>query len=468
MTRSGPTVRIARWSATHPWRAIGLWVVFVVTCVALGSVVGTKEQEDDLSTRTESGRASQIIDDGNFVDPAFETILVTARQGRLDAAAAERVAAEAGDRVRAVPGVVSVEEPVRSADGNAVAVRVQLRDRSAADDNVDALLRETAAVQAAHPELRVEQAGGASIGKALNKTLGDDFRKAELFSIPLTLVILLVAFGALIAAAVPLLLALSAVAAAIGLSALTSHLLPANDSLSSIILLIGLAVGVDYSLFYVRREREERAAGRSHTSAIEVAAATSGHAIVVSGIAVIVSMSGLYLAREATFASIATGSILVVAVAVVGSITVLPGLLAKLGRWIDRPRVPFVWRLTAQRNRPAWLWPTLLRPVLRRPALTFGVSVLLLGALAAPALGMKLKLDTDGDLPRSIPEMQTYDRLTAAFPSTGSAHVVAVKAAPERAGTYARRSSAWPTAPRAAPCSPRTARRRSVRRRTGG
>ena len=143
-----------------------------------------------------------------------------------------------------------------------------------------------------------------SIDKALNETLGKDFKRAEMFSLPVTLAILLIAFGALIAAGVPLLLALSAVAAAIGLSALASQLVPAVDAMNSVILLIGMAVGVDYSLFYLRREREERAKGRGHVDAVEIAAATSGHAVVVSGIAVIISMAGLFLAGDAMFSSL--------------------------------------------------------------------------------------------------------------------------------------------------------------------
>ncbi|MEE3920021.1 MMPL family transporter [Micromonospora sp. BRA006-A] len=224
-------------------------------------------------------------------------------------------------------------------------------------------------MQDAHPQLRVEQVGGPSIDKALDDTLGKDFKRAELLSLPVTLAILIIAFGALIAAGVPVLLALSSVAAAMGLSTLASHLVPATDTTASVILLIGMAVGVDYSLFYVRREREERAKGRSGLDAVEIAAETSGHAVVVSGTAVIISMGGLLLAQDAIFSSLAVGSILVVAVAVIGSLTVLPALLAKLGRWVDRPRVPLLWRLTAPRNgqpaRPRF-WPAVLARCARR------------------------------------------------------------------------------------------------------
>ena len=151
---------------------------------------------------------------------------------------------------------------------------------------------------------------------------------------------MLLAFGALIAAGIPVLLAATSVTVTIGLIAPLSHLVHAEGTVSSMIVLIGMAVGVDYSLFYLKREREERAAGRSTLDAVEIAAQTSGHSILVSGAAVIASMAGLFVIGDATFNSLATGAIVVVAVAVLGSITVLPALLVKLGRWVDRPRVP--------------------------------------------------------------------------------------------------------------------------------
>src|SRR6266545_1348978 len=342
----------------------------------------------------------------------MERILISSRSGPLDLAAAKTAAADAAARLRVLPEVSKVEEPVPAPDGTMLMVPVTMAgDPDTAEDRVQPLLDATAAVQRDHAALRVEEVGRASIHKALDATIGQDFQRAELFSLPVTLLILLVAFGALIAAGVPLLLALSAVGAAIGLSSLTSYLVPAQEALSSVILLIGMAVGVDYSLFYLRREREERAKGAGHLDAVEIAAATSGHAVVVSGIAVIISMAGMFLAGDAIFASFGVGSILVVAVSVLGSLTVLPALLAKLGRWVDRPRIP----------------------ALRYPLVTLMISAGALVALAAPALGMTLKLTGLQDVPRSTPVMQAYDRMTAAFPSTGTDHVVVVKASPAQA-----------------------------------
>jgi len=428
MSKSPWTVRVARFSATHPWRVMGLWVVFVVLCFAVGQGMGTTEITNGDQNIGESSRAQQLVTSGHFDDPDIENILITSPAGGLDRAVANKAAATATERLRPLAAVAGIDDPVPSPNGDALLVRITLKPSTdGKDPDIQPMLDETATVQKDYPGLRVEEVGGTSIGKALDDTLGKDFQKAELFSIPVTLAILLLAFGALIAAGVPLLLALSSVAAAIGLSAAASHLVPAVDAVGSVILLIGLAVGVDYSLFYLRREREERAKGAGHIDAIELAARTSGHAVVVSGIAVIVSMAGMFLAQDAVFSSFGVGAILVVAISVVGSLTVLPAILGKLGRWVDRPRVPFVWRLAARGRKPR-LWPVLLKPALKRPAITLGLSVAALLVLAAPALNMTLKLPGTGDLPRSTPVMQAYDRLTAAYPSTGTSHQVVVKA----------------------------------------
>ncbi|MFI6131843.1 MMPL family transporter [Micromonospora sp. NPDC051141] len=435
MGRRPVTVRLARWSAEHPWRAIALWVVFVAVCFVGGNAAGLNEATDADQAIGEFGRAELIVDDGGFHRAATENVLITARSGPLDPAAAKAAATDAAARLRQVEGVASVGTPMPSRDGSALLLPVTMSgDPETAGDRVGPLRDATAGVQAAHPGLRVEEVGGPSIDKALDDTLGKDFKRAELLSLPVTLAILIIAFGALIAAGVPVLLALSSVAAAMGLSTLASHLVPATDTTASVILLIGMAVGVDYSLFYVRREREERAKGRSGLDAVEVAAETSGHAVVVSGTAVIIAMAGLLLAQDAIFSSLAVGSILVVAVAVLGSLTVLPALLAKLGRWVDRPRVPLLWRLTTPRpgRRPRF-WPAVLRPALRAPVATLLVSVALLLALAAPALGMKLKFPGTEDVPRTTAAMQAYDRLAAAFPSNGTSHTVAVRAPADQA-----------------------------------
>ena len=422
---------MARWSAEHPWRAIALWVVFVAVCFIGGNMAGTVEASNADQAIGESGRADVIVDEGRFDHPATESVLITPLAGTLDRGAADKAAAAVTAAMKALPEVASVSDPLPSHDGGALLVRVTMSgDPETAQDRVGKLRDATAGVQRAHPQLRVEETGGQSIGQAMDETLGKDFQRAEFLSLPVTFAILIVAFGALIAAGVPVLLALSSVAAALGLSTLASHLVPSTDTTASVILLIGMAVGVDYSLFYLRREREERAKGRKHLDAVEIAAETSGHAVVVSGIAVTIAMAGLFLAGDVVFSSLAIGSILVVLVSVIGSLTVLPALLSKLGRWIDRPRVPVLWRLTRPRGAAegqSRIWSFILRPALRRPAATLVVSVLALLALAAPALTMRLSFPGMEDLPRTTPAMQAYDRLVKAYPSNGTVHIVAVR-----------------------------------------
>ena len=429
-TRRPPvTVRAARWSATNPWKAIAMWLVFVAACLAIGSLAGTK-QASDLDTMTgQSARAAHWLHDSGLERPDTENVLVTARSGPLDAGEARAALAQAAQGLRPLPLVSQVGPVVASRDGTALTIAATLRDAGKEQSDVDVrpLQDVTAAVQRTHPDLRVEQIGAVSLNKAVNDRVDQDLASAESFSLPVTLVILLVAFGAIVAAGVPVLLALSAVGSATGLSALASHLVPDSGSTSAVILLMGMAVGVDYSLFYVKRARAERHRGHSALDSVEIAAETAGHSVLVSGLAVVVAMVGMYLTGNIIFASLATGSIIVVAVAVLGSLTVLPAVLVKLGRAIDRPRVPVLWRLTANDRKPRF-WPALLRPALEHPARTLTVSVLVLVALAAPALGMKLASDSPAALPTVIAEKQSLDRLSTAFPDQNATQQVVVRA----------------------------------------
>src|SRR5207248_1784943 len=184
--------------------------------------------------------------------------------------------------------------------------------------------------------------------KAVAKSLQDGLGKATKLSLPITLAILVLAFGALAAAGVPVLLAITAVVATMGLISIPSHIAPVDSAVSEIILLIGMAVGVDYALFYLRRERDERAAGKDAEAALEAAAATSGRSVLVSGLTVMTAMAGMYFTGDKTFESFATGGIMVVAIAVIGSVTVLPAVLSKLGDKVMKGRVPIIARRREQ------------------------------------------------------------------------------------------------------------------------
>jgi RND superfamily putative drug exporter len=419
---------VARWSIRRPWTAVSLWLVFVLACLAIGALVPARTATSTETGTGESARAEVLLRDAGLTGGAVENVLITARSGPLDLKAAQAAAAATAGRMGGLAEVAQVGVPVVAENNGAVLLAVVMAgDPDTAGDRLAPLQAATRAVAADFPALRVEQAGDASLTAGLAELSGEDLEVAGGVSLPLTLLILLVVFGALLAAGVPVLLGLSAVAAALGLSGLISHLLPSTGTTSAMVLLMGMAVGVDYSLFYVKRYREERNRLREHADAVRIAVETSGHSVLVSGIAVMVAMLGLFLTGDTTFSSLAANSILVVAVAMLGSMTVLPALLSGLGRAMDRPRVPVLWRLTAT-TRPPRLWPALLRPSLRRPMRTLIVATLILLAVAAPALGMRLGTPDLDALPRAVPEVVTLHRMTDAFPSDQSSHQVVVKA----------------------------------------
>jgi RND superfamily putative drug exporter len=284
--------------------------------------------------------------------------------------------------------------------------------------------------------------GGGLSDQGVDKLRGDDLARTEMIALPVTLLTLLLVFRSVAMALVPLLLALSSIAAAVGLSMVASHAFPDAGVGTNVILLIGLAVGVDYTLFYLKREREERARGGGRLSSravVEIAAATSGRAVVLSGLAVAVSSATLYLADDVIFSSIATGAVVVTLVAVVSSLTVLPALLAVLGARAERRAERRAARGLAPKKRkpprtgPGRLTAAVLRPVARRPVATLTVTVVGLLALAAPVLGLKLTDMGRETHSRAIVAMQVYDRLNAAFPELKSMHQVVVRADADRA-----------------------------------
>ena len=383
----------------------------------------------------QSGQGTRVYADA-FPKQAGEQVLVqgrrTARVGdpRVSAAIQEVVT-----RLRSVPYVSDVRSPLAAAnrgqisrDGRSALIKFTLAgDEAQAQQRVDAPLAAVAAAGRTHPDLRIEEFGDASAGKALNQSFSHDFRQAEYTSLPVTLAILLFAFGALVAAGIPLLLGLTAVLAALGLLAPVSHLIPvAQGTIDSVVLLIGLAVGVDYSMFYLRRKLEERHAGRDNEGALHQAAATSGRAVLISGLTVMTAMAGMFLAGNAVFTSFAMGTMLVVAVAIVGSVTVLPALMSKLGDNVEKGRAPVIARRRAVGD--SRVWGAIIGRVLRVPLLSFALGAAVLIALALPAIGMHTVDPGTVGLPRALPIMHTYDRIQAAFPGGPIPAFVIVKA----------------------------------------
>ncbi|HXA59132.1 MAG TPA: MMPL family transporter, partial [Streptosporangiaceae bacterium] len=401
------------WSARHRWQAIGIWVLFVALSIVIGGAVGTKSITGAEGKPGDTGRADRIVDAAGFDRHPGEIVFVHSDTATFRSPAFQGAVTDAITAVRATGQVQNVRSPLAeggavSKDGHSALVQFDLTGNpDTASDRVQPVLDAVASVQRAHAGLRVEEFGDASANKALNKAMGGDLTHAEQLSLPITLIILLFAFGALVAAILPVGLAFTACLAAAGLLGPLSHLLHVNGTASEVMLLVGMAVGVDYSLFYLRREREERERGASRADALRIAAATSGRSVLVSGITVMFAMAGMFLAGDATFTAIAEATILVVLVAVFGSLTVLPALLALLGDKVGRGRLPFVGKRLHNLGVGRRFWSAILGGVLRRPVLSTVLAGGLLLALAAPALGMHTAQPGASDIPRNLPIMQT-------------------------------------------------------------
>ncbi len=424
--------RAARWSVKNRKKAVFGWLAFVFISLFVGmNIAPQKTIEQSEGIPGESGKAATALD-GAFPDKAAEQVLIQSKELKAGDPEFRAAVTDVTQRLRETEGVDNVVDPYKgrqvSDDGHSALVAFELPgDSEKTDVSVEDSLAAMAAAAKAHPELRVEQMGDASLNKALLEKSNEEMGKSTMLSLPLTLVILVFAFGALLAAGIPILLALTSVAATMGLLGPVSQLAPVDASVMHVVLLVGMAVGIDYSLFYMRRAREEREAGRDTDASIEAAAATSGRAVLISGFTVMVAMAGMYLGGISNFASFATGTIMVVAVAVLGSLTVLPALLSKLGDRVNKGKVPLVGRLK-NRIGEAGLWSRVLDRVLRRPLVAALVATGLLVALAIPAIGMQTSLGGIDDTSRDLKVMQTYDRIQAAFPSEGSAEMVVVKA----------------------------------------
>ncbi len=429
--------RAGRWSATHRKRAIWGWLGFVLLAVAIGGAAGTKTLDNAQSGVGESGSAAKTIREAT-AKHADEMVLVQSQTAKATDPSFRALVGDVQRRLQGVRYTRAFESPYApgnenqiSADGHSALLRFEITgDDTQVNDRVGAALDTVAAVQTAHPDFTVGEFGDASVSKQLDKAISDDFSKALVTSLPITLIILLLAFGALVAAGVPLLLALTAVFATIGLVGPISHIGNGVDSsINEVILLIGLAVGVDYSMFYLRREREERERGKSEDASLQAAAGTSGRAVMISGLTVIIAMAGMYLAGAPTFTSFATGTILVVAVAVVGSLTVLPAVLAWLGDRVEKGGVPII-KDQPWNAREDGRWAAVVNRVLRRPVISLLLAGGFLVVLAIPAFSLHTANPSTQSLPQNLATIKTYNKIQTAFPGGGIPNSVAVSGRP--------------------------------------
>ncbi|MFD5894565.1 MMPL family transporter [Streptomyces sp. NPDC060366] len=437
--RAGLVESVAGWSARNRTAAIAAWLLLVVVAVLSSSLFPGEEAR--ATDPGEAGRGQRMVSAQGAGDSIRENVMIRAGVGAEPAtrraATKDLVAA-----LRAVPDAVrDVGSPLGahggrwvSEDGTADLVTFEIAGPDAEfDAHREAAGAAVEKVARQHPEARVDQAGDSSLASAVDDGIKSDMKRAETTSLPLTVVILLVVFGSLIAAGIPLLLSATAVAAAFGLLETLGRWVPFNSAASAIVLLIGMAVGIDYSLFYLRRIREERAAGRPVQEALRIASRTSGHAVVVSGLTVMVCMTGLLFTGVDVFKGLTLGTVLVVGLAVLGSVTALPALVAALGDRVDLGRIPWLGRRRTQAGRSR-LWTAVAGRVVRRPLLTGGVAAVLLAAMALPALGLHLQDATQiQSLPRGVSAAADAGaRMQQVFPGvTTPARVVVSAAGPE-------------------------------------
>ncbi len=429
--------RMGRWSASHWKTAVFGWLVFVAVAFALGSHVGTKNiKQDDVNTG-QSHRADQILKQGfPQANPQTELVLVQSSKLSVNAAAFRATIDEVVAAVKGNPEIKHLKSPLDARNGDQIS-----NDRSAAmvtfemkgkyDDakkKIDPIEAAVAKVAARHPGFYVGEAGAISSGKALDKMFNDQLKLAGERSIPITIVVLLLVFGALIAVGIPLFLALSGVLATIGLVAFPSHLVPMDKNVSAVILLIGLAVGVDYSLFYLKREREERAAGKSARAALEAAAATSGRSVLISGFTVMIAMAGMMFSGDKSYLGFGIATMIVVGIAMLGSLTVLPALLSRLGDRVEKGKIPFLHRLRHEDGENRF-WKKILTPAMRRPGIAAAVAGGALVLMAVPVLHLHTTQSGLDALPNSAPTVGTIKKIQDAFSNGNVAQSeVAIKA----------------------------------------
>jgi uncharacterized membrane protein YdfJ with MMPL/SSD domain len=429
--------RMGRWSASHWKTAVFGWLVFVIAAFMIGGKVGTKQIEDDNVNVGQSHKADQILKDAfPQTDPQTELVLVQSSTQTVDDPAFRATVQDVERTIGGNSAIKNLKSPLDRAnadqiskDGRSVMVTWDMKGKyETAKKKIDGIQAAIDEVGDRHPGFYVDEAGSVSTGKALDKMFGDQLKLAGERSIPITIIVLLLVFGALVAVGIPLLLALTAVFATIGLVALPSQFVPMDANVNAVILLIGLAVGVDYALFYLKREREERAAGRDSRVALEAAAATSGRSVLISGITVMVAMAGMMFSGDKSYLGFGIATMIVVGIAMLGSLTVLPALLSRLGDKVEKGKIPFLHRLRRDSGENRF-WKAILTPVLRRPAIAAAAAGAVLLAMATPVLHLHTAQSGLNALPKSAPTVDTLQRLEDAFSNGDVAPaIVAIKA----------------------------------------
>jgi uncharacterized membrane protein YdfJ with MMPL/SSD domain len=429
--------RMGRWSASHWKTAVFGWLAFVIAAFYIGNVVGTKNIKNEDSGTGQSHRADQMLKDGfPKSDALTEIVLVQSSSKTVSDPEFRSTVNQVIVAVKGNSAIKNVKSPLDGANPDQVSkdrhtAMVTWEMKGKYDDaktKIDAVEAAVTKVGDRHPAFYVGEAGAVSSTKAMDKMFNDQLKTAGERSIPITIIVLLLVFGALVAVGVPLLLALSGVIATVGLVALPSHLVPMDQNVNAVILLIGLAVGVDYSLFYLKREREERAAGKGSRAALEAAAATSGRSVLISGFTVMIAMAGMMFAGDKTYLGFGIATMMVVGIAMLGSLTVLPAILSKLGDRVEKGKIPFLHRLRRDSGENRF-WKRVLAPAMRRPGIAAAIAGGALLVMALPVLNLHTAQSGMDALPNSAPTVATIKKINSAFGNgETSMTAVAIKA----------------------------------------
>ena len=392
-----PTARVAAWSARHRWGVVAASVMMLVLAVLASSTFEVKLLDDNEFAEGESGEAIRLLDE-RFGEGGAPTEQLVFRHPSLDVSdqAYRSTVEQLVEELRALPEVASVvsyyevgDSRLVSADRHVLRAQVELADIAASDnDKIDAILD---TVYAARPEagaggFYIGMAGDLSVLKQVEDLSEEDLGRVLMVTLVLALVMLLLVFRTVVSALIPLVLAMGAITTAMGIAALVSQAYPMADGFEVLVSMLGLAVGIDYSLFIISRFRYERQAGREKLEAITVASNTTGRAVFYAGITVVVSLAGMALTDNPVFISMALGVIFVVLIAIVGSLTFLPAVLSVLGDNVNRLRVPFLGRA----NGNGGLWSAITKRVLARPAIFATATAAVLVALAAPVASLDM------------------------------------------------------------------------------
>ncbi|HTS15062.1 MAG TPA: MMPL family transporter, partial [Candidatus Sulfotelmatobacter sp.] len=432
------TVRVAAWSARHRWPVLVAWFLLTIGVFVLSQAVGGIRTQGATGgpsgTTTESQQAYDVFDRAGSPDPHDTmTIVVTSATVHADDAAFRATVADIVSRLQAVTATVDgtsgpvfrqLVDPYQAPpqagliapDRTGVRLEGEIGgDDAAVETRTRAVAPVIASIEAAYPAYGIHAVANTLTNDQINTLVNEDLDGALRISLPATFLILLIAFGAVVAAIVPLILAVTALLAAFGLLGLYSQAFdPVSPYATQLVVLIGLAVAVDYSLFMVTRFRAERRAGQDVPAAIATASATAGRAVFFSGLAVMISVAGLFILPDTLFRSMALGTISVIAVAVAGSLTFLPALLAILGDRVDRGRVPILGR---PRPDGGGLWARLVEGVVRRPIISAVGAAAVLVILAIPVTQLRLGNSDITSFPESIDGVQAIEALQAHWPA---------------------------------------------------